>query len=91
MLKPVTKDEKIEFTLRVQADKAKDEILWQLLDEKYNGFVDIWAEIYKKKGKLVLEVKHAKIKTSDETLTNKNSVRYHILPGKGVKIINQSK
>lgn len=87
MLKPVTKDEKLEFTLRVQSDKAKDEILWQLLDENYNGFVDIWPEIYKKKGKLVLEVKHLKVKTSEEKSTNENSTRYHILPGKGVKII----
>ena len=89
MLKPVTKDEKLEFTLCVQADKAKDEILWQLLDEKYNGFIDIWPEMYKKKGKLVLEVKYIKIKTSNEKLTNDNATRYHILPGKGVKIITK--
>jgi len=87
MLKPVTKDEKLEFTLRVQADKAKDEILWELLEEKYNGFVDIWPEMYKKKGQLVLEMKFLKVKTSDESVTNENSVRYHVLPGKGVKII----
>ena len=88
MLRPITTEEKLEFTLRVQADKAKDEILWNLLEEPYNGFVDIWPMIYKKKGKVVLEVKFEKVKTSDQKLTNKDSTRYHVLPGRGVKIIN---
>lgn len=87
MLKPITKDEKLEFTLRVQAEKAKDEILWELLDEKYNGFVDIWGEVSNKNGKVALEMKFKKVIVSTDSLTNENSVRYHILPGKGVKVI----
>jgi hypothetical protein len=87
MLKPVTKEEKLEFTLCIQADKAKDEIFWELMDKNYSGFVDIWPSISRKKGQVVLEVMHKEIKTSDEVMSHKEATRYHVVPGKGVKKI----
>jgi hypothetical protein len=88
MIKPITDEEKLNFTLKTQADKATNEILWQLLDEKYNGFVDLWPQIYKKKNQIILEIKYKKIKSSTDPKTNTNSIRYHVLAEKGVKLIN---
>jgi hypothetical protein len=87
MLKPVTEEERLEFTLRIQASKGTDELLNDLLDKNYNGFVDIWPEIKKVKKEVVLTIKYDKVKLSSEPLSNENAVRYHIFPGKGVKII----
>ena len=89
MLKPVSTEEKLEWTLRVQTQKAIDEILTMLLDENYTGFVDIWAILKQQKKKMVLDVQHKKIKQVSDELSNENCVRYHVLPGKGVKLIKK--
>lgn len=87
MLKPITSGERLELTMKIQFEKAIEELLYDLYEQKYNGFVDIWADIVKKKGKVVLDVQLKKIKVGSDPVTNDKCVRYHILPGKGVKKI----
>ena len=89
MLKPITKEEKLDMTLRIQATKAVDEILWELLDEKYHGYVDIWPLISKEKKEMVLEIKFKKINNGSEPLINERAIRYFINPGHGVKVIKK--
>lgn len=87
MLKPITKEEKLDWTLRVQTDKAMNELFCDLMDQKYFGLVDVWANVKKQKGKFVLEVKMEKIKHPTDPMTNNICARYHIVPDKGVKLI----
>jgi len=87
MLKPVTEEEKAIFTLRVQADKAKEELLSEAFYSDYDGYLDIWAVIKTKKGKLVLEMETKRLSNSTQSLSHKDAVRYHVMPGKGVKKI----
>jgi hypothetical protein len=86
MLSPITKKEKLQFTLKLQAEKGRDEILWQLIEENYTGLVDIWPVVRKTKKSVVLEVLFEKVKPTDE-LKNEKAIRYSVIPSKGVKII----
>lgn len=86
MWKPVTEDEKAVYTLKFQTQKAIDELLGELYYSGYNGFVQIWPEITKKKKKLVLEIKLEKYTLIPEK-SKEESVRYQIIQGKGCKKI----
>jgi hypothetical protein len=87
MLKPITIEEKLDWTLRFQTEKAMNELFCDLIDQKYFGLVDIWANVKKEKGKIVLEIKMEKIKHSTDPMTNDKCARYLINPNKGVKLI----
>lgn len=88
-LKPITKEEKLVFTLKIEIEKMIDEILGQLFhEEKYSGVVEIWPEINENSsGELKVEVKHQKIQNTTVKKKNKWSIRYHVAPEKGVKLL----
>lgn len=92
MLKPVTVQEKAEYTLKIQTAKATEELLADYYYSGYDGYVDIWPVIKtdKKTKQLVLEVKSKKITTTSKPTTS-NSARYHIAQNKGVKMISGPK
>lgn len=76
------KDEKrLQFTIEMQIAKAVDELLADLIEEAYEGYADIVANVKTKKGQVVLDTKVQKIKSPDEP-RSKNSMRFHILPPK---------
>ena len=87
MIKPVTFDEKLLFTLKLQMEKLTDEILADLMEERYTGVVEIWPVHTYTKGEVKLEVKFEKISSTALKKKNKLSLRYHVLPDKGVKLI----
>lgn len=50
MLKPITEQEKLAFTMQLNAERAAHELLATLYyDEKYEGYVDIWPTVALKK------------------------------------------
>jgi len=85
MLKPVTTEEKLQFTLKLQAEKATEELLSEFYHSGYDGYVDIWPVLSNKKGKVVMEILAKKLSTAVTKPTNENAVRYHVAQGKGVK------
>ena len=89
MLKPLTKNEKLDFTLRFQANKLTDELLGELYyTEKYYGLVDIWPEIIAKKGKpLSVEIKYNKVVLPTTPLSHSEATRLQLIEGKGIRTI----
>ncbi len=86
MLKPITEEEKAKFTLCVQADKARDELLAEVYESGYEGYLDIWGVVSRnKKKKLVLDVKCAKVMYPNALTSHPDAARYHVAQGKGVK------
>lgn len=86
MLKPVTQEEKLLATLKLQLEKGIEDLLAELYeDEKYEGFVDLWPTLSEEKGKIVLEIKLNKVPFSSAKLTNEDAVRYEIVQGKGTR------
>lgn len=86
MLKPVTEQERLAYTIQVQAEKAANELLYEfLITEKYDGFVDIWpiTEWDTRKKKVVLDVKSAKVSNKNQSLSHPSAIRYHISQSKG--------
>lgn len=90
MLKPVTVEEKLTFTLQLQAEKARDELLAEIYYEGYEGHVDIWPEVKKGKG-VEFKVLSAKILNPLSPLTNKNATRFLVTQGKGCKQVSPRK
>ena len=88
MLKPVTKQEKLDFTLRLQSSKACDELIADLFyNEKYTGYVDIWFQMKRNKNQLVCEMSSKKVVAHPSPLSHPDAVRYHLVQDKGVKQI----
>jgi hypothetical protein len=84
MLKPITEEEKLQFTLNLQAEKAVEEMLAEIYYSGYNGYVDIWPVLKKEKGKVVMELSLKKLGTSGAVkITDENAVRYHVVQNKG--------
>jgi hypothetical protein len=88
MIKPVTLDEKLLFTLKFQFEKLVDELLGDLVEEKYTGLVEIWPIYsYSKNKELKLEIKYEKIVNVAAKKKSELSLRYHVAGEKGVKLI----
>lgn len=88
MLKPITEKEKLEYTLAVQAEKGTDELLAELLEQKFDGYVDIWPVVKKAKNKVVLELLMKKVLSVTDKISNKNATRWHVSQAKyGVRCI----
>ena len=87
MLKPVTDQERLTFTLKIQAAKATEEILADLFHEqKYKGVVDIWPVLsIAKNGQVVLTVEYKKVQPGVVRLTHQHATRFIVDPVKGVK------
>lgn len=80
MLKPVSKQEKLDFTLKMQAEKATNEILDELLSQNYIGFVDIVFDLKHAKNMVKLEVTTKKVPHL-RTPRTPSSIRYEVLAG----------
>lgn len=49
MLPPVTEHEKASYTLKLQLQKATEELLAEAYESGYTGYIDIWPVIKTKK------------------------------------------
>ena len=87
MLKPVTEVERAKFTLKAQFDRAVQELLSEVYDTGYTGYLDIWPEISTKDKQIVMAVQSAKATFASSVLNHKDAVRYHIVQDKGCKRI----
>lgn len=87
-LKPITKEEKLEFTIKLQMRKLTDDILSSYFyDEKYKGLIEIWPEYKAVDNELEVEVKHTRLEFPNQKRKSKYSLRYFIDPEKGVKLV----
>ena len=89
MLKPITEEEKAKYTLKVQTERAIQELLAEAYESGYNGYIDIWPIINSEKKQIIFEIQSKKILTPSAEASNKFAVRYHVLQGKGCKKIKQ--
>lgn len=88
MLPPVTKREKLNYTVEVQIEKAYDELLGELYyNSKYNGYVDVWFNIGVKKGKMIVEVFSKKVEGLNSPISKRGANRYLLIQDKGIKNI----
>lgn len=74
-------EKRLQFTIEMQMAKAVDELLADLIEEAYEGYVDIVANIKTKKGQVILDTKVHKMKSPNEPRPQ-NSMRFHVLPPK---------
>ena len=87
MLKPITEEERAKYTLKVQTEKATQELLAEAYEAGYNGYIDIWPELSNNKKQLIFEMKSKKILTVSSPRSHDFAIRYHVLQGKGCKKI----
>lgn len=87
MLKPITEAEKAKFTLQVQFQRGVEELLSEVYETGYNGYLDIWPVISTKNKQLIMSISSNKISFASSPDSNKNSIRYHIVQDKGCKRI----
>lgn len=87
MLPPITEQEKASYTLKLQLQKATEELLAEVYEAGYTGYVDIWPVIKSNKKQLILEVESKKVLTASSSLSSQDAMRYHIQQGKGCKRI----
>lgn len=87
MLKPITEVERAQYTLKIQLQKATEELLAEAYESGYTGYLDIWPVIKTKKGQLIMEVESKKVLHSSSSTKHEEVMRYHIQQGKGCKRI----
>jgi hypothetical protein len=87
MLPTITEQEKAVYTLRLQLQKATEELLAEVYEAGYTGYVDIWPVIKSNKKQLILEVESKKVLTASSSLSHNEAMRYHVQQGKGCKRI----
>lgn len=87
MLKPITEQEKLLFTLQVEAERGTQELLSELYyDKKFEGYVDIWPILStRKQGQVKLEIKSKEVMSSVASPTHRDATRFHVNQAKGVK------
>jgi hypothetical protein len=87
MLPPITEQEKAMYTIKLQLEKATEDLLAEAYESGYTGYLDIWPLIKSNKKQLILEVESKKVLTSSSALSHKEAMRYHVQQGKGCKRI----
>jgi hypothetical protein len=88
MLKPITQEEKLAFTLELQLEKATDELLGELFyKEEYDGFVDIWWKIKTDRKKLTVVIGKEKVLLANSAPKHKNYTRYQVIKNKGIRVV----
>lgn len=87
MLPPITEQEKALYTLKLQLEKATEELLAEVYEAGYTGYVDIWPVVKTNKKQLILEVESKKVLHASSGLSHQEAMRYHIQQGKGCKRI----
>lgn len=85
MLHPITEQEKAQHTLKIELQRATEELLSEAYESGYNGYIDIWPVVEAKKKQLVFTVQSKKITIATTDLSNKEAMRYHVVQGKGCK------
>jgi len=87
MLPPITEQEKAVYTLKLQLQKATEELLAEAYESGYNGYIDIWPIVTNNKKQLTLEVSSKKVLVASSGLSHNEAMRYHVQQGKGCKRI----
>ena len=87
MLKPITEAEKVKFTLQAQFQRGVEELLSEVYEAGFNGYLDIWPVITTKNKQLILSISSNKVSFASSPGSNKDSIRYHVLQDKGCKRI----
>ena len=86
MLKPVTKQEKLEYTLKMQAEIGREELLEEAYFSGYEGYLDIWlVSIKTEKKEIKLQLQSKRVPAYHSTMSHPDAVRYSILQKKGYK------
>lgn len=67
--------------------KAIDELLCDCIDKQYNGYIDIWFKTSVKQKEVIVEAISKNIPHKSSPSSAPNSIRFHIDPAKGVKLI----
>lgn len=87
MLPPITQTERAQYTLKLQLERAAEELLAEAYESGYTGYLDIWPVIKPKKNQLILEVESKKVLQAVSPMSHHEAMRYHIQQGKGCKRI----
>jgi hypothetical protein len=87
MLRPITEEEKAKFTLQVQFQRGVEELLSEVYETGYSGYLDIWPVITTKNKQVILSISSNKVSFASSPDSNKDSIRYHIVQDKGCKRI----
>ena len=61
MLKPITEAEKVKFTLQAQFQRGVEELLSEVYEAGFNGYLDIWPVITTKNKQLILSISSNKV------------------------------
>jgi hypothetical protein len=87
MLPPITEQEKAMYTIKLQLEKATEDLLSEAYESGYSGYIDIWPIVTNNKKQVILEVSSKKVLTASSSLSHKEAMRYHVQQGKGCKRI----
>jgi hypothetical protein len=87
MLTPITEAEKAKYTLKIQFERAVEELLVETYESGYTGYLDIWPVVNTNKNQVVMKVACKKVLLAVSPSTNSEAMRYHIQQGKGCKRI----
>lgn len=87
MLKPVTATEKLGYTVQQQLVRGTEELLAEIYESGYTGFVDIWHTFKLNKGQVVFDMHMTKIPSSTIKPKHTPCTRWYVVQGKGVKPI----
>lgn len=83
-----TKPDKLTYTINVQIKKSTDELLCELFEANYSGFVDIVAKPEKTNKELSVTVTSHKVPLETSAPTDQECcVRYQVIPTKGCRRI----
>jgi len=75
------------YTIKLQLEKATEDLLAEAYESGYSGYIDIWPIVSNNKNQLILEVSSKKVLTASSFLSHKEAMRYHVQQGKGCKRI----
>lgn len=87
MLPLITQSERAQYTLKLQLERAAEELLTEAYESGYTGYLDIWPLIKINRKQLVMEVESKRVLQSVSPMSHNEAMRYHIQQGKGYKRI----
>jgi hypothetical protein len=87
MLKPVTPTEKLGYTVQQQLVRGTEELLAEIYESGYTGYVDIWHTLKFSKGQVVFDMHMMKIPSSAIKPKHSPYSRWYVVQGKGVKAV----
>jgi hypothetical protein len=87
MLPPITQTERAQYTLKLQLERATEELLAEAYEAGYTGYLDIWPVIKSNKKQVIMEIESKKVLQAVSPMSHQEAMRYHIQQGKGCKRI----